>query len=95
MKTLEQHEVDLHGDWIVRGDEVEGDETSQRIKWLVAEKLQKVTTDWSGWEVLYRDPADGRYWELTYPQSEMHGGGPPRLFNLSLKKATEKYGDLT
>jgi len=95
MKTLQPHETDLRGDWIVRGAEVEGDETCQRIKWLVAENLQKVTTDASGWDVLYRDPADDRYWELTYPQSEMHGGGPPRLTNLSPEQVQAKYGNFS
>ena len=84
----------LLGDWIVRGTQVEGDEICNRIKWLVTEKLQEVTTDVSGWDVLYRDPADGRYWELTYPQSLMHGGGPPRLTHLSVEQAKNKYGDI-
>ncbi|MCI0557995.1 MAG: Imm27 family immunity protein [Nitrososphaera sp.] len=93
MKTLRPHETDLVGDWIVSGTQVEGDETCKRIKWLMGEKLQEVTTDASGWDVLYRDPEDGRYWELTYPQSHMHGGGPPRLTNLPLEQAKAKYGD--
>lgn len=93
MKNLQPHETELIGDWIVSGAKVEGDETCKRIKWLVAGKLQEVTTDASGWDILYRDPVDGRYWELTYPQSHMHGGGPPRLTNLSLKQAKTKYGD--
>lgn len=93
MKALQPNETDLLGDWVVRGAQVEGDETCQRIKWLVDEKLQEVTTDASGWDILYRDPADGRYWELTYPLSHMHGGGPPRLTNLPSEQAKSKYGD--
>ena len=91
MKTLQPYETDLLGDWIVSGTQVEGDEVCKRIKWVVAEKIQEVTTDASGWDVLYRDPADGRYWELTYPKSHMHGGGPPRLTNLSLDQVKAKY----
>ena len=45
----------------------------------------------AGWETLYRDPRDGRLWELTYPQSEMHGGGPRRLHVLSRDEAAAKY----
>ena len=33
------------------------------------------------WAVLYRD-ADGAVWEVTFPQSEMQGGGPRRLRRL-------------
>jgi len=41
---------------------------------------------------LYRDPDDGRYWERTYPQSELHGGGPPELRVLATEDARQKYG---
>ena len=40
---------------------------------------------------LYRDPNDNRLWELIYPQSEMHGGGPPELRNLTFNEARQKY----
>ncbi|OAF01439.1 hypothetical protein AYJ54_28495 [Bradyrhizobium centrolobii] len=33
------------------------------------------------WAVLYRDP-DGALWDMTFPQSEMHGGGLRRLRRL-------------
>ena len=91
MKTLQPHETNLLGNWIVRGKQVEGDETCKRIKWLVAEKLQEVTTDASGWDVLYQNLADGKYWELKYPQSHMHGGGPPALKNISIEEARKRY----
>ena len=44
-----------------------------------------------GWEVLYPEPRDGRFWELIYPHSQMQGGGPPRLHLLSSKEARAKY----
>jgi immunity protein 27 of polymorphic toxin system len=44
------------------------------------------------WSKLYLDPVDGGYWELTYPQSEMHGGGPPQLVHISADAAKIKYG---
>ena len=65
----------------------------RELNGLWRKKLIEITTDTSGWDVLYRDPADGRYWELTYPQSHMHGGGPPRLTHLSFEQAKTKYGD--
>ena len=68
-----------------------GDDACKRVQWLSQNYLIKVATDYSGWETLYRDPEDDRYWELTYPHSHMHGGGPPSLFNLSKEEAQMKY----
>ena len=67
------------------------DAAAARIDRLINGLLIKIGTDLSGWETLYRDPQDGRYWELTFPQSEMQGGGPPRLRHISDKEATQKY----
>jgi hypothetical protein len=44
-----------------------------------------------GWDVLYRDPRDGRFWELTYPHGDVQGGGPPRLHLLSVEELRGKY----
>jgi hypothetical protein len=92
MTELAQEEVDLRGDWIVQKDRpVVADATEQRIEWLTTQKLERIANDSSGWETLYRDPRDGRLWELTYPQSEMHGGGPHHLHVLSRDEAAAKY----
>lgn len=93
MKKLDEHERDLLGSWILRDEAVEGDEVCKRIRWLTNEVLTKITfsREYGSWETLYLDPNDGRYWELTYPQSEMHGGGPPRLTSISLEEAKKKY----
>ena len=92
MTELAPDECDLRGDWLVQRDRtVIADDTEQRIEWLTKQKLQRIAKDSSGWETLYRDPKDGRLWELTYPQSEMHGGGPRRLHVVSRDEATTKY----
>jgi hypothetical protein len=92
MTELAPDEGDLRGDWIVQRDRsVVADATEQRIEWLTKQKLQPIAKDSSGWETLYRDPKDGRLWELTYPQSEMHGGGPRRLHVVSRDEAATKY----
>ena len=95
MIKLKPEETDLLGKWEVICGNVVGDETSDRINILIGQYLEKVATDVSGWDTLYRDPDDGRYWELTYPQSEMHGGGPPRLTYISTEQAKAKYGNVT
>ena len=92
MAELAPEEVDLRGDWVVKkGRSVVGDTTEERIEWLITQKLQRIAKDWSGWETLYRDPQDGRLWELTYPRGEMHGGGPRRLRVISRDEAAAKY----
>lgn len=92
---LKPDETDLLGKWLVVEGNVVADATSERINNLVEQHLEKVTADASGWDTLYRDPADGRYWELTYPESSWQGGGPPRLTYLSHEQARAKYGDVT
>ncbi|MGZ5170952.1 MAG: Imm27 family immunity protein, partial [Burkholderiales bacterium] len=44
------------------------------------------------WLRLYKDPTDGRLWELTYPHSEMHGGGPRILRVITSTEAAQTFG---
>jgi hypothetical protein len=71
---------------------VEADSTARRIEFLIKDLLHQLANDASGWDVLYRDPNDGRLWELTYPKSGWQGGGPPRLTCITADAAREKYG---
>ena len=90
---LKPDETDLIGAWTVANGHADGDSIEKRIISLIANYLQKVavSAESDGWDVLYRDPADGRFWELTYPQGHMHGGGPKRLTALSPSSAKSKY----
>jgi hypothetical protein len=81
----------LVGRWILDGGRVVVDDTCKQIEALTRTHLIKIDNDRSGWLTLYRDPDDGRFWELDYPQSELHGGGPPRLRVISLEEARQKY----
>jgi hypothetical protein len=93
MNPIQPHEIELTGRWIVEGERVRSDATCERVKWLMQSCLVKLAYSRAGggWETLYRDPNDGRLWELTYPQGEMHEGGPPRLAHLTPEQAAEKY----
>lgn len=93
MKLLAS-ESDLVGKWRLVGNAVESDSTCRRIERLIKDQLTKLGSDPSGWDTLYRDPEDDRYWELTYPQSDSEGGGPPRLTNIPEAIAKQKYGEL-
>jgi hypothetical protein len=66
--------------------------TCERIDRLIRGYLQTIASSEAGWSVLYKDPGDGRFWELTYPHSEMHGGRSPLLMWLSDERARAKYG---
>jgi hypothetical protein len=63
----------------------------RRIRWLAANALERVAMREGGWAVLYRDPADGRLWELTFPQGTLLDGGPPRLETISPDGARRRY----
>jgi len=53
--------------------------------------LDKIGTDASGWCSLYRDRVSGDLWEISYPHSEMHGGGPRSLARISPSDARARY----
>lgn len=72
MKTkLEKNETYLKGQWIEKNDEVIGNETCIRIRSLIT-YLEEISSTDGGWETLYRDNSDGRYWELFYEHGDWH-----------------------
>ena len=85
----------LEGKWLNSADGPTPDESCREIDHLVANVLQHVA-DHPGagaWRSLFRDPRDGRLWERIYPQSELHGGGPPALRHLDKQQAKKEYGE--
>ena len=84
-------ETAIIGDWIYMNGKITADATCQRIYELTNSFLVEICRDESGWEALYRDPNDNRFWELTYPQSGLQGGGPPQLRYLTAAQANTKY----
>jgi hypothetical protein len=94
MKKIKSNETSIKGQNVLLKGKISGDEICQRISDLINYHLIKLGHDQSGWDTLYRDPFDGRLWELIYLQSEQQGGGPPALMNISQEKATAKYDTL-
>lgn len=66
-------------------------EDAERIETLIKSHFQKISTHQDGWTILYIDPNDKRHWELTYPNSEQHGGGLPLLKFLERSSACQIY----
>ena len=90
MKIPLPDEVSIEGRWIFAKGKTVADEAALRIDDLTASYLEFVSAN-DKWSMLYRDPKDGRLWEQTYPQGEVHGGGPPKLAVISLDEARQRY----
>jgi hypothetical protein len=91
---IDPSETVLTGNWVEDHGRVIADQMCERINALIQTHLEELGRDPSGWDALYRDPDDGRLWELAYPQSELHGGSPPQLRALTIHEAKQKYGDV-
>lgn len=93
MNSLSPYETELVGKWVDENGKVIGDETCQRINELTNGGLELIQDHprHGGWSRLYQDRSDGRFWELSYPQSHMHGGGPPTLRCLSTAEVQSEY----
>jgi hypothetical protein len=83
----------LRGSWTFDGTANHADAVCERIVWLTTKHLRKLASSpqWGDWEVLFLDPDDGRLWELSYPQGELQGGGPPQLQVVDENVARSKY----
>lgn len=86
------NETEIIGRWVLDNGNVVPDPVSQRIALLISRHLVNLGSDPSGWDTLYRDPADGRLWEKSLSDSGQHGGGPPSLRWISVDEATRKFG---
>ena len=82
-------ETQLVGSWVTEGHSVVADDVCRRIEKLTHSHLVKIAL--GNWTILYQDSNDLRYWELSYPQGHLHGGGPPALTHLSNAVAHSRY----
>jgi hypothetical protein len=88
---LRPEETLLQGYWLDLGSSVTPDASWERISRLTEEYLELLATGEGGREKLYRDPADGRLWELAPVAPEMPAS-PPLLTVIAPERADEKYG---
>lgn len=80
----------LVGAWILKGSSVVADDTEIEIERRLREDLRQVAVSREDWAGLFFDPLDESYWELTFPQGHMHGGGPKRLSPVASERAQNK-----
>ena len=88
---LKSSETILLGAWITQSGQVIADDVSKRIEYLTQNVLKEVASSDDGWDLLYRDVDDSRYWELIHPDNDSHGAGAPTLKCLSHQEAEQKY----
>jgi len=89
---LRSDETELVGTWKLQDGKMIEDDVSLRIRKLIDEELRPIAVTNGGWDKLFQDPVDQRFWELTYPSSDSHGGGPAALRLISSDEARKKYG---
>ncbi|HEX6705226.1 MAG TPA: Imm27 family immunity protein [Albitalea sp.] len=84
-------ETQIIGNWIVERGQTKLDTEAERIEALVDGHLDEIAVSEDGWSRLFRDPNDGRWWELSYPHSGDHGGGPPNLRHVTQSDAARRF----
>ena len=89
---LEPHERQLSGRWNAEVANGVGDVVDARIFWLVTERLTPTARSFDGWDAVFFDSRDGRFWELTFPHGSLFAGGPRQLTLVSPDVVAEKYG---
>jgi hypothetical protein len=90
MEVLRADETVLQGFWLDLGSRMVPDSNWERINHLTTECLELVATGADGSARLYRDPRDGRHWEMT-PVSATLPQGPPVLTALDDADARARY----
>ena len=90
--SISPNETLISGSWTMIDGRMTPDSVLQRIRLLLEHDLEFVAVSPNGWDRLYRDPSDHRYWERFLPHGEMQGGGPESLRVLDSREAQEKYG---
>jgi hypothetical protein len=84
-------ETELIGHWLRSAGKISADDVCRRIEYLINDVFNRLAVDASGWLTLYQDPGDGRYWELSYPNSDESGGGAPTLRMVTSIDAKRKF----
>ena len=93
LMSIKPNETEIIGQWVNKNGGLVANAAAKRVYYLIENELTELGRSDDGWPVLYLDKADGRYWELKYPDSEKHGGGAPCLEVLNNDDADAKFND--
>lgn len=88
---IKPEETEFIGRILMVNEQAINDDIAQKVNYLTKNYLVKIKTNESGWDTLYQDVNDSRFWEKLFLQSELNGGGPPSLINISEEEARLKY----
>ena len=69
---------EIIGNWDFKNGEIIADSNCKLIESMIKNELKEIMTSENGWTKQY-EGKDGIIWELTFPQSHLQGGGPPKL----------------
>ena len=83
----------IHGFWLDLGSRVEKDSGWVRIEWLLANRLELVTSSTTEIGALYRNPQDNSLWHYWLIAPHMAQGGPPALDRIDSQRARELFGE--
>jgi hypothetical protein len=70
------------GKWSFKNGKVLKDDNCLLIEEMIKNQFEEVGKSSDGWDIIYQDKNSGDFWKLTYPESHLHGGGPPKLIKL-------------
>jgi hypothetical protein len=71
-------EKEIIGRWLFKNGKVVADSNCNLIESMIKNDLKEIEVSEDGWTKRYQE-RNGSIWELTYPESHLHGGGPPKL----------------
>jgi len=91
LMNIQPNETKIIGNWVIENGKPVADAAARRIDHVIKNDLVKIECSDDGWSVLFLDKKYGRYWELTYTESNQQGGGAPCLELLSRDDAAVKY----
>ena len=69
---------EIIGKWELKNGKIIADLNCQLIESMLKDDLSELMTAEDGWTKQYKGKEDD-IWELTFPQSNLQGGGPPKL----------------
>ncbi|SEM33545.1 Immunity protein 27 [Maribacter orientalis] len=72
---------EIIGKWKFKNGRAIPDSNCKIIEIMIKHDLIKIGTSKDGWTLRYK-AIDGTNWELSYPESHLHGGGPPKLVQI-------------